>query len=203
MTLALTHVPLWAALVPLAAYFAILAVWHGRRRPVAINGQLDAVALACGLAGLVIAGPLAVLQPAAGVSAWTTVALLVGFVLLVGFALLVARPRLVIYNIGIDQLRPVVAEIASAVDPTVRWAGETAALPGRGLQVQLDDRGLGRTVSVIAIGGRAAAETWPEFSRRMRRAVRTLHVRRRPWAGVFAAAAALLGVAAGWLAWTA
>jgi hypothetical protein len=203
MTLALTHVPLWAALVPLAAYFAILAVWHGRRRPVAISGHLDAVALACGLAGLVIAGPLAVVQPAAGVSAWTSVALLVGFVLLVGFALLAARPRLVIYNVGIDQLRPVVAEIAAAVDPAVRWAGETAALPGRGLQVQLDDRGLGRTVSVVAIGGRAAAEAWPEFSRRMRRAVRTLQVRRRPWAGMFAAAAVLLGIAAAWLAWNA
>lgn len=201
MTLALTHVPLWAAIVPLAAYFALLAAWHGRRRPLAINGHLDAVALACGLVGLVIAGPLAVLQPAAGVSAWTTIALLVGFVLLVGFALLAARPRLVVYNVGVEQLRPVVAEVASAIDPTVRWAGETAALPGRGLQVQLDDRGLGRTVSVIAIGGRAAAEAWPEFSRRVRRAVRTLRVHRRPWAGVFAAVAVLLGLAAVWMAW--
>ena len=47
----------------------------------------------------------------------------------------------------------------------------------------------------------AAAEAWPEFSRRMRRAVRTLQVRRRPWAGMFAAAAVLLGIAAAWLAW--
>ena len=59
MRITLTHTPLWAALVPLAAYLVILGCLHLRRRPVAVSGQVDAVLLAAAVSGLVIAGPLA------------------------------------------------------------------------------------------------------------------------------------------------
>jgi len=99
--------------------------------------------------------------------------------------LLAARPRLVVYNITLEQLRPVVAEIVAALDPTARWAGETVALPGRGIQVHLDGRGGMRSVSVVALGSRTSAEGWGEFSRRLRQAIRGLRVRPSPWAAVF------------------
>lgn len=197
MSIALTRFPLWMALVPLAAYLGLLAWFHGRRRPVALAGQVDATLLAMAVAGLVVAGPLAVLQPAVGTSPWTAVALVVGFALVVAFGMLAARPRLVVYNVGIDQLRPVIAQVVRSLDASARWAGETVALPARRLQVHLDARGPARTVSVIAVGGRAATEAWPEFSRRLRRAIRPLTVARSPWAVVFAGlAVAVAGVAA-------
>jgi len=120
----------------------------------------------------------------------TTFALLFGTTWLVNalvFAgvLLAARPRLVVYNITPEQLRPLVAEVVTTLDPTARWAGETVALPGRGIQVHLDGRGGMRSVSLVALGGRTSAEGWAEFSRRLRQAIRGLRVRTSPWAVVF------------------
>jgi hypothetical protein len=200
MSVALSAVPLWAAVLPLAAYFLGLALLHARRRPSVVSGQLDALLLAAAVSGLVIAGPLALLQPAAGTSVWTAVLLLVGFLLLVALCLLASRPRVVVYNASLEQVRPLVAEVVAGLDATARWAGETAALPARGLQLHLDARGPARTVSIVAGGGRAAAESWAEFSRRLRRAVRSLRVRTSPWAWGFAALGAAVLAAASWLA---
>lgn len=97
-----------------------------------------------------------------------------------------------VYNITPEQLRPVVAEIVAALDPAARWAGETAALPGRGIQVHLDGRGSMRSVSVVALGGRTSPEGWAEFSRRLRQALRRLRVRRSPWAAAFAGCGCLV-----------
>ncbi len=199
MRFVLTDVPLWAALLPVAAYLIVIGIVHLRRRPLAVSGQVDVAALASAVAGLVIAGPLALLQPTAGSSAWTTVVLVLGFVLVVGFAMLAARPRMVVYNIGLDQMRPLVASVVAALDSSARWAGETAALPTRGLQVHLDDRGPARSVSVIA-AGRSSAEAWGEFSRRLRLAVRPVRVRPSPWAWAFFMAGVVVAAVATWLA---
>ena len=201
MTLSFAAVPLWAALVPLAAYLLGLAAVHLRRRPSTLAGSWDLLLLAAAAAGLVVAGPLALLQPVAGGTAWAAGMLLVAAGLLFAAVLLAARPRLVVYNITPEQLRPVVAEVVTALDPAARWAGETAALPGRGIQVHLDGRGAMRSVSVVALGGRTSAEGWAEFSRRLRQAVRRLRVRRSPWAAVFGGCGCLLAVVAAWLAW--
>ncbi len=200
MNSALTEIPLWIALLPLAAYLLLLAGLHARRRPVALSGPFDAALLAAAVCGLVLAGPLAILQPAVGTSPWTAVALLVGFVLAVAFGMLAVRPRLVVYNVGIDQLRPVVAELVAGLDASARWAGETAALPTRGLHLHLDDRGPARTVSIIAVGGRASAEAWSEFSRRLRRSIRVIQVRSSPWAAGFAGLGLTIAGVALWLA---
>jgi hypothetical protein len=203
MTLSFAAVPLWAALVPLAAYLLGLAAVHLRRRPSMLPGSWDLLLLAAAAAGLVVAGPLALVQPVAGGTAWEAGMLLLAAGLLFAGVLLAARPRLVVYNITPEQLRPVVAEVVTALDPAARWAGETAALPGRGIQVHLDGRGAMRSVSIVALGGRTSAEGWAEFSRRLRQAVRRLRVRRSPWAAVFGGCGGLLVAAAAWLAWPA
>lgn len=203
MTLSFAAVPLWAALVPLAAYLLGLAAVHLRRRPSTLPGSWDLLLLAAAVAGLVVAGPLALLQPVAGAAAWAAGMLLLSAGLLFAGVLLAARPRLVVYNMTPEQLRPVVAEVVKALDPAARWAGETAALPGRGIQVHLDGRGAMRSVSIVALGGKADAEGWSEFSRRLREALRRLRVRRSPWAAVFAGCGCLLVAVAAWLAWPA
>jgi hypothetical protein len=165
--------PLWLACLPAGLYLLGIATLHLRRRPVAVTG-------------LAIAGPLELLQPVAVRGPWRLLLPAVLLALLVALAVLAARPRLVVYNISLDQLRPVVAEIASGIDAGARWAGETVALPGRDVQVHLDGRGGMRSVSLVAIGSRTSPEAWSEFSRRVRRAVRGLRVRRSPWGAVLA-----------------
>jgi hypothetical protein len=96
----------------------------------------------------------------------------------------------VIYNISAEQLRPLVAEVVAGLDADARWAGASVALPTRRLQLHLDGAGGMRCSSVVAVGERAAHESWTEFCRRLRRSVGRLRVRPSPWAGVFAAAAA-------------
>jgi len=74
----------------------------------------------------------------------------------------------------------------------VRWAGESAALPSRGFQLHIDGDGSMRSASVVAIVGRSSQEGWIEFSRRLRRAVTRLQVRRNPWSLCFAAIGLML-----------
>ena len=190
--------PLGAAFLPLGIYFLVLGWVHLRRRPLAIAGVWDGILLGASLLGLVTVGPIALVRPAAGGSSWSWPMLILGFCLVVALCVLVSRPRLIIYNISVEQIRPLVAEVASDLDPQARWAGETVALPTRGLQVHLDGDGSLRTVSLIGVGRRSAHEGWSEFSRRVSQASRRLPVRASPWGGVFAGIGAVLVLLASW-----
>lgn len=188
MSFALSAVPAWVALLPLGGYLLALGWIHLRRRPTAVSGGLDVAALATGLSGFVLTGPLALLQPAVGTAAWAAFMMLGALVLIVAGGLLATRPRLLIYNVTVDQLRPVMAEVVRRLDGSARWAGESVVMPARGLQVLMDGRGLARCVSVVAVGTRASPEAWSEFARQLRREARALRVRRNPWGAAFAAA---------------
>jgi hypothetical protein len=199
MGVTLSAVPVWAAFLPLGAYLLVVGRLHLGRHPVVVAGSLDLAMLAAGVSGLVLAGPLALLQPAVGTAAWATAMLLGSLVLVVSGGLLATRPRLVVYNVTTEQLRPILAEVIGGLDPAARWAGESVVLPGRGLQLLLDSRGLTRCVSVVAVGGDSSAEAWGEFAGRVRRAARKLRVPRNPWgAATVAAGVLLLAAALGW-----
>jgi hypothetical protein len=192
--------PLWVALLPLGLYLLALGGVHLRRRPLLVSGAWDGVLLAAAVAGLVVVGPLALVQPAAGRSLWSWPMLLVVFGLFVALCLLVSRPRVVVYNITVDQLRPLVVEAVSAIDPAARWAGESVALPTRGLQLHIDGNGSMRSVNVIAVGERTSLEGWTDFCRRLRRSVGRLQVRTSPWGPVFAGAGLCVLAVAAWFA---
>jgi hypothetical protein len=194
-----SRLPLWIALVPLAAYLLALALVHVRRRPLVVPGSWDLVLLVGSVAGLAVGGPLAAFVPPGVEGLWRWLLPAGVLMLLTAAATLAARPRLVVYNMTTEQLRPVVAEVAAALDPEARWAGETVALPGRGLQVHLETGGM-RSVSLVAVGSRTSPEAWTEFGRRVRRALAIVPVRTSPWVWLFAGVAAAVLAVAGWLA---
>jgi hypothetical protein len=194
--------PAWAALLPVGLYLVGIAVLHLRRRPSVVAGAWDLGLLGASVAALAIAGPLDMLLPVTATGPWRLVLPAVGFAVVLAGGLLASRPRLVIYNITLEQLRPLVVEIATALDPASRWAGETVALPGRGMQVHLDCRGGMRTVSLVGMGSRTDPESWTEFGRRLRQAVGGLRVRRSPWAWLFAGLSAVVVALGVWLAFT-
>ncbi len=198
----LDQLPLWAAFVPLGLYLLVVGAAHLRRRPVAIAGGWDWTLLGAAVTGLMVVGPLALLQPAMGNAPWTVILLLVLFVLLVALGALVSRPRLVIYNITLDQLRPLLVDVVTALDASARWAGSTAALPARQLEVRVDGHGPWRTVSLVAGGERSSAEGWNELCRRLRQELRGLRVRSSPWAALFLPLGAVVLTASCWYAYS-
>ncbi|MDA1039207.1 MAG: hypothetical protein O3A37_02800 [Planctomycetota bacterium] len=197
----LDRVPLWAAFIPLGLYLLAVGGAHLSRRPLAIGGGWDWVLLGAAVAGLMVVGPLALLQPAMGNAPWTVILLLVLFVLLVALGALVSRPRLVIYNITLDQLRPLLADVVTALDTSARWAGSTAALPARQLEVRIDGHGPWRTVSLVAGGERSGAEGWNELCHRLRQKLGGVRVRVSPWAALFLPLGAAVLVASCWMAY--
>ena len=110
------------------------------------------------------------------------------YALVVAVCILFARPRLLIYNATVEQVRPLVAQNAAAIDPAVRWAGESVALPTLGLQAHVEGNGPLRTVSVVVLQLGEAGESWTDLSRRLRRMSRRLRVHPSPVGMVLLAA---------------
>ena len=167
------------ALGPVAIYLMLLGALNLARRPLVVSGGRDAAALGLALSGLVLVGPIALLFPE-GVAAqfgpagtkylWLMcVGLLVICLVLV---LLVLRPRLIIYNISVNQLRSILAEIVERMDPEARWAGDCLFLPGLGVQLHLESFGWMRNVSLISSGPKQDYQGWSRLDVELSAALR-------------------------------
>jgi hypothetical protein len=143
------------ALGPMAVYLMLLGLLNLARRPFLLSGGRDCAALAVALGGLVLVGPMELFFPVLasirfGTSVWIFLVLL--YVLTVVLILLLLRPRLVVYNITPDQLRPILGDVVVNLDREARWAGDQLALPTLGVQLHLDSVGLLRNVSLLSSG---------------------------------------------------
>jgi len=170
---------LCVALVPLALYFAALGLMHTSRRPRVVTGTLDAAVLALAVSGLIVVGPLELFMPTAaaaqfGIYVW--VLLLSFYGLSVSFLILLSRPRLVIYNVTLDELRPFLADVAKQLDDQCRWAGDSLALPQLGVQLHLDGVSAMRSVSLVANGDDQNFNGWRDLERSLRAALSEAHV---------------------------
>jgi hypothetical protein len=171
------------ALVPLSAYLLLLALLNGRRRPFLTSGGSDAAALGVALSGLVFVGPLELFRPEAatrefGNYIWLFLILFYWLWLLL--AVLIARPRLVIYNVSVEELRPLLADAASRLDAEARWAGNHLTLPTAGVHLHVDSLDIMRNVSLVSSGGRQNIEGWRQLSRELSRSLAQVRVKRNP-----------------------
>jgi hypothetical protein len=186
------------ALVPLAAYVLMVGAINARRRPFITSGGSDLTALGLALSGLMFVGPLELFRPAAatrelGNYIWPV--LVVFYWLWVLLVVLMSRPRLVIYNISLEELRPVLAETAGQLDPDARWAGNHLALPTLGVQLHLDSFDLMRNVSLVSSGGRQNIDGWRRLAQELRRALGKMRVKSNPRAiGLLVVSIALLAL---------
>lgn len=145
-----------------------------------------------------LVGPIELFRPEAasadfGGLVWLF--LLVFYWLWVWLAVLVSRPRLVIYNIRGEELRPVVADAARKIDPHARWAGDSLALPNLGVQLHMECFEIMRHCSLISSGGKQDMEGWRRLSAELRTQLGSLRVASNPRAlGLVLAATALLAV---------
>jgi len=164
-------------------YLLLLGTVNLSRRSLLVSGGRDAAALALAVAGLVVVGPMELFFPfestvVLGVFTWVFVLAL--YVLSVVLWLLLLRPRLVIYNISADKLRPVLAEVVNQLDPDARWAGDSLAIPGLGIQLFMDAYRPLRSVSLISAGGNQSHAGWRRLETSLRGAVARDETGRNP-----------------------
>jgi hypothetical protein len=151
------------ALSPLAAYVLLLGLINLSSRPLVTSGGRDLAALALGISGLMLVGPLELFFPEVAVErfggyVWL---LLMGlYVLLVVLLTLIMRPRLVLYNVTAEQLRSTLASVVSELDPDARWAGECLVLPRLGVQLYIEPFLAMRNVQLVSSGPHQSYAGW-------------------------------------------
>jgi hypothetical protein len=184
------------ALVPLAAYVMLLALVNARRRPFLTSGGCDLTALGLALSGLMFVGPLELFRPEAATRQFGNyiwLFLISFYWLWLLLVVLLARPRLVVYNLSIEELRPVLAEAAGRVDPEARWAGNHLMLPNLGVHLHVDSLDIMRNVSLVSSGGRQNIDGWRLLARVLAQSLAAMRVKRNPRAvGLLAVSLALL-----------
>jgi hypothetical protein len=187
---------------PVAMYLLLLGAIGLSRHPLLVSGVRDAAVLALALAGLVVIGPMELFFPfqAAVWFGWRVWLLLLAlYVMGVVLWLLMLRPRLVIYNISVDKLRPILADAVNSLDADARWAGDSLALPGLGVQLYVDTFAALGGVSLIAAGGNQSQTGWRRLETALGTALGREEVARNP-RGLVLLGAGLACIAA--IVWT-
>ena len=185
------------ALGPVVIYLFLLAAINLFRRPLLVSGTRDAAALGLAVSGLVLVGPVDLFLPvsasiAFGPFVWVFVLGL--YALCLVLMLLLLRPRLVVYNISAQELRPVLANVAAGLEAEPRWAGDALALPSLGVQLHLESAPGMRNVSLIATGGRQSHQGWRRLEGALAAELPAVQVGRNPHAATLLAAAVILGL---------
>lgn len=169
------------ALGPLAVYLFLLGVINFGRRPLIVGGGRDTAALGVALSGFVLFGPMALLMPMAAASRfghWIWPLLAGLYVLIVTLIVLVGRPRLVIYNMTADRLRPILADLVTHLDSHARWAGDTLWLPQLGVHLHIESFPAMRNVSLVAIKAEQPLEGWQRLEHALSAELREVEVGR-------------------------
>jgi hypothetical protein len=186
------------ALVPVASYLLLIGLLNIRRRPFLTTGGGDLAALGAALSGLVLVGPIELFRPEAAsveFGGYVWIFLLVFYWLWVWLAVLLARPRLIIYNISGEELRPLLAEAARAIDAQSRWAGDSLSLPTLGVQLHVETSHTMRNASLVAAGAKQNLAGWRMLAAQLHKRIHDLRVARNPHAlGILLLACLLLVV---------
>jgi hypothetical protein len=188
-------VPLTIGCVPLAIYLFVLAWINLRRQATVVSGVADIALLAIAIAGLAIVGPINLFLPASaavrfGPSVWLLLLCFYGLCVLL-YAL-VARPRLIVFNITPQQLRPVLEQVARRLDSDARFAGDATDLPQLSVQFHLDSSTAWRNISLVATGDRQSYSGWKRLHMELIAALRGVDVARNPRGFTFLACALVL-----------
>jgi len=192
------------ALGPLAAYLLLVGLINLSRRPFVVSGARDAAALGVGVSGLVFVGPIELLLPQQAINnfaphIWVVWLLLVGlYALSITLAVLVSRPRLTIYNITVDALRPVLAEVIDSLDPQGRWAGNSLSLPTLKVDLHVESTPAMHNVTLVAADDDQSYAGWRQLELALVARIRSTERSPNVWGAAMASAAVVM---IGTMAW--
>ena len=171
------------ALGPVATYLVVLGIVNLSSRPLVTTAVRDALALAIALAGFVVVGPMELFlveEAAALYGGWVWGIMLVAYALVVLLAVLLLRPRLIVYNIALEQLRPLLADVVARLDPEARWAGESLVMPRLGLQLHLEAAPLLNNVQLVSSGSAQALAGWRQLETELAASLRRTRTAAHP-----------------------
>lgn len=191
------------ALAPLALYLLFLAVLNLLRRPVLMTGARDIAALGFGVSGLMLVGPIELLHPQSAVNQlgpyiWVLSVSL--YTLLLSLVILLGRPRLVVYNISVEELRPMLAHVIEHLDPQHRWAGTSLSLPKLNVQLHLETNALMRNVSLVANGDHQSHTGWRQLELALAQQLAPARVSPNAWGLSLSLAALTMAAVVAWIA---
>jgi len=164
---------------PLAVYLLLLGAINISRRPLVVSGTRETLALGLALSGLVVSGPMQLFMPEEAATLFGPIvwALLLAFyVLALTLIILLARPRLVVYNMTTDELRPVVAETAARLDQESTWAGRALHMPQMHVNLQLEGFAPMRNVTLTATGGQQSVGGWRRLAAGLRQNLQPVRI---------------------------
>ena len=167
------------AVGPLAVYLLLLGVLNLRGRPLVTTGARDAAALGIGLVGFVIAGPMELFFPEGAASrfgGWVWVMLIVFYGLCVSLVVLLMRSRIVIYNISLEQLRPILTSVAMKLDKRSRWNGDSLIMPERRVHLHVEPVDALRNIQLTSGGNQQSFEGWQALEKELSIALKRLSV---------------------------
>jgi hypothetical protein len=172
------------ALFPVAMYLLIIGAINLSPRPFVTTGARDAMALGIAISGCMVAGPMELFLPepaAAAYGVWVWVMMLACYALTVVFIALMLRPRLVIYNVALDQLMPVLEETIAKLDPQVRTIGNTITSPGLGIQMSVESQPVIKNVQLVSAGPHQSQSGWRRLALALVPALRSLRGTPNPY----------------------
>jgi len=185
------------ALGPLAVYLLLLALINLSSRPFLTTGARDTAALGVAVSGFVIAGPMELFMPEAAAThfgPWVWLMLLAFYGLCLTLLVLLVRPRLVIYNMTPDQIRPILAELAKDMDEDARWAGETLVMPHLGVHLHVESFAPLRNVQLIANGSQQNYGGWRQLEIGLYRILRESKALPNPYGFFLMSLSMIIGV---------
>lgn len=167
------------AVGPLAVYLLLLGVLNLKSRPFAMTGARDAAALGIGLVGFVVAGPMELFFPEGAASRfgpWVWLMLVFFYGLCVSLGVLLLRPRIVIYNMSLEELRPILTNVATNLDKRSRWTGDSLLMPEKRVHLHLESVEWLRNVQLTSGGSQQSHEGWGMLEAELRIAIRKMRV---------------------------
>ena len=103
---------------------------------------------------------------------WVWAIMLAAYGLLVALIILLLRPRLVVYNITLEQLRPLLADVVARLDSEARWAGESLVMPQLGVQLHLEEAPFSKNVQLVSSGPQQNLPGWRQLEAELAAALR-------------------------------
>ncbi len=189
------------ACVPLALAALFYGLMNLSRRPIVLWGSADTALLAVGLSGLVMVGPIELLAPTGAFLAYgplTWAMLLTMYSLLVSLYCLVRPPRLILFNLTLEQAQVLVTQVLERLGAPANRAGNTLELPSLGVEFQVEGDNALRNVRLKGASVPQNPSGWQDFEQAVRQVAAETTVRPSPIAPVLLVAFGILLAIAGY-----